>query len=140
MPQSAGQHAESPSALPEHMHDRPPPANARRGSWFVLASAEGRVIGFAWAVAFAGSTTAAFIEEVVVAADRRGEGIGSQLLREVARHMLRVGREELSILPIGSNGWVRRAGFQELGDGRTSTADARAVLSSEQDGPSGRVG
>jgi GNAT superfamily N-acetyltransferase len=114
-------------ALPAHMHHSPPPGNARRGSWFVVARSDGRVIGYAWAVVFAGSSDAAYIEEVVVEPERRGEGVGSQLLREMACHLLDAGRPELSIYPLGGSGWVRRAGFHEFGDGRTFVADAAAI-------------
>lgn len=41
-------------------------------------------------------------------------GIGTQLVREMAKMMLELGRPALSIHPISGGGWIVRMGFREV--------------------------
>jgi GNAT superfamily N-acetyltransferase len=100
------------TVLPAHLQQSPPPAIARRGSWFVVALIGRRAIGFAWIVPGVGSDDAVYIEEVAVTAEWQRRGIGSRLVSEAVSWMDEGGATEVMITPISGSDWVTRLGFR----------------------------
>ena len=121
--------------LPEHLHDSPPSAAARYGSWIVVAKAGRTPVGLAWTIHTAGDPAGAYIEEVAVLESHQRRGIGTELLRETARWMAELGRPKLSILPMTGSGWVAKAGFTRAAVGNGFEADARRVAGPQRDRP-----
>lgn len=121
--------------LPDHLQKALPLGTAAYGSWIIVASVGGMTVGYAWAVHEAGNPHGAYIEEVAVISEFQGRHIGSHLVRLLAAWMCELDRQDLSILPIGGSGWIRRLGFRPSDLGSGYTAYARDVANADDSAP-----
>lgn len=102
--------------LPSHLIDAPPSRLSEKGNWFVIASAAGTPIGYAWSVRSL-LQREAYVEEVAVHPEYRRQGLGGRLVVESAAWVSQDGFTSISITPIASETWVTRLGMEKTEHG-----------------------
>jgi GNAT superfamily N-acetyltransferase len=98
--------------LPTYLTDSAPTRFSEKGNWFVIAYAANTPVGYAWTVRGAAEGEA-YVEEVAVDPEYRRLGLGGKLIVESAAWVNENEFRSISLLPIDSDGWVKRLGMEK---------------------------
>lgn len=140
-PVSYRRHLEAPSGLDlvawaafadQHAgnHHSLPQSSGR----LVVASASGTAIGYGIAVPLDVAGDLWYLDTVAVVPQRQGEGIGTQLIIEVARWLHQKGVRHIQAQPLHGDDqdkrarWIRDVGFIDRGEGPTAAVAYIASL------------
>lgn len=98
--------------LPEYLISAAPSRLCEKGNWFVIAYFSNTAIGYAWTIRTL-TDGDAYVEEVAVKPKYRRQGLGGKLVSETAAWAYQSGFHSISLLPIGSETWVKRLGMEK---------------------------
>ena len=98
--------------LPTYLTNAGPSRLSEKGNWFVIAYSSSTPVGYAWTIRSLKDGDA-YVEEVAVQPQFRRQGLGGKLVVETAAWVYQSGFRSISLLPIGSDTWVKRLGMEK---------------------------